>query len=173
MHEAGIEDRIVSALPPLDLLDRSALAPFSRLGLRHAFYWAGGSSLASLLALDLERVGPLFGIIAVTLALSTRAFLRPAQAIRRRIAQTKRGELARVRTQIDRAKERALGAGAPDDPGASDLPGLLAWEARLLEVSEWPFDTGTRVRFAAVVLLAVGSWLGGAVVERVLGLVLG
>ncbi len=169
----GMEDRIVEALPPLDLLDRSPFAPFSRMGLRRAFYWAGGSSIASLLALDIERVGPLFGIIALTLAFSSLALLAPARAIRRRIAQTKRLELERVRERISRAKERALGSGVADDPDASDLPGLLAWEARLLEVSEWPFDTGTRLRFAGVVLLVVGSWLGGAMVERVLGLVLG
>ena len=60
------------------------------------------------------------------------------------------------------------------EPGAaSELEGLLAWEARIERVPEWPFDVPTLIRFGAVLILAVGSWVGGAVVERVLGVVLG
>jgi hypothetical protein len=35
-----------------------------------------------------------------------------------------------------------------------------------------PFDTPTLVRFALFLLIPLGSWLGGAVVERVVDLVL-
>jgi hypothetical protein len=40
-------------------------------------------------------------------------------------------------------------------------------------VREWPYDAPTLARFAFLVLLAVGSWLGGALVERVVNLFLG
>jgi hypothetical protein len=50
------------------------------------------------------------------------------------------------------------------------LPGLLAMEARIEGVNTWPFDISTFLRFSALGLLAVGSWLGGAVIERLLGL---
>ena len=64
----------------------------------------------------------------------------------------------------------------PEDAAASDrqppLPALLAWEARIESVREWPFDTPTLVRFALFLLIPLGSWLGGAVVERVVDLVL-
>jgi hypothetical protein len=36
-------------------------------------------------------------------------------------------------------------------------------------VSTWPFDTGTLVRFGFIIAMATGSWLGGALVERLLG----
>lgn len=167
---APVPNRIAERIESLDLLDRSRLRPFSRLGLRQAFYWAGGSSIASLLALDLERVAPLFGVLAITLALSTSAFVQPALAIHRRIVREKRLELDRVRERIRRARDGALSG---DAEGAAALPGLLAYEARMTAVPEWPFDTGTRLRFAALVVLAIGSWLGGALVERLLGLALG
>jgi len=47
---------------------------------------------------------------------------------------------------------------------------LLALEARTEGVNTWPFDISTFLRFSALGLLAVGSWLGGAVIERLLGL---
>ncbi len=62
----------------------------------------------------------------------------------------------------------AAGAAA----GAPELPSLLAWEARIDAVREWPFDTPTLVRFSFFVLIPLASWLGGAVVERLLDLAL-
>jgi hypothetical protein len=60
------------------------------------------------------------------------------------------------------------------EPGAAaELEGLLAWEQRISEVREWPFDVSTLARFGALLALAIGSWLGGAVVERALGMALG
>jgi hypothetical protein len=38
--------------------------------------------------------------------------------------------------------------------------------------ARWRFDTPTGVRFALFLLIPLGSWLGGAVVERVVDLVL-
>ena len=37
---------------------------------------------------------------------------------------------------------------------------------------EWPFDVPTLLRFLVLALVAAGSWLGGAVVERLLGVFL-
>jgi hypothetical protein len=158
----------------IDLLDRSSLAPFAHQGLRHAFYWVGGSSIASLLAFELDRAGPLFAILAGTLFMGTLALLEPARAIHARLREAKRAELSRVRDRIVRARDVALGA--TPEPGGSaavELPGLLAYESRIEAVSEWPFDVPTLLRFGALLTLAVGSWLGGAVVERLLGSMLG
>ena len=49
------------------------------------------------------------------------------------------------------------------------LPALLAAEARIASAREWPFDTPNALRFVFYVTLGVGSWLGGALVERLLG----
>ena len=124
-----------------------------------------------MLALDLARVGPLLAILAGTLAMATLSFLGPARPIRDRVRREKQLELAALRERIAAAKENALGR-ASGGPGPAELPGLLAYETRLEAVPEWPFDTGTQLRFAGVVVLVVGSWLGGALVERALVFVL-
>jgi hypothetical protein len=45
---------------------------------------------------------------------------------------------------------------------------LLAYHDLVERCSEWPFDTPAVLRLALVVLVGLGSWLGGAVVERML-----
>jgi hypothetical protein len=162
--------RLVGAIERVDLLDRSSLAPFSHMGLRNAFTWAVGSSIASLIFLDVERIWPVAGVIAVTLFMATRALLDPVRQIQRRLRAAKRVELDRVREQIRSARASVLEPG--DVEGAARLPGLLAWEARVEQVAEWPFDAPTLARFGALIVLAVGSWLGGALVERLLGVAL-
>ena len=162
--------RITREISEINLLDQGALEPFARQGLRRAFFWVGGSTIASLLALEAQRLWPLLAVLAATLLLATLAFLEPARSVRARLRGAKRGELARARSEIARVKEAALSGNGAE---ASRLPGLLAYESRIQAVREWPFDTPTLARFAALALLATGSWLGGAVVERLLGSVLG
>jgi len=160
--------RIAAALRGIDLLDLRPLRCFGQQGLRSAFYWAGGSSIASLLAWDLDRVAPLAAILALTLALASYALLEPVHAVRHHILRAKQAELEAVRARIRRAREALLAGGE-----AAGLPGLLAYEARIERVSEWPFDAPTLIRFGALALLATGSWLAGALVERGLDAILG
>jgi hypothetical protein len=42
------------------------------------------------------------------------------------------------------------------------------YEGRIASVPEWPFDTPTIARFGLYLLIPLGSWLGGALVERLL-----
>jgi hypothetical protein len=163
--------RITHEISEVDLLDQSALAPIARQGLRRAFLWTGGSTLASLLALDVQRLWPLLAVLAVTLLLATLAFVQPARSVRARLRDAKQGELHRVRSEIARVKEIALRSGG--DSESARLPALLAYENRIEAVREWPFDTPTLARFALLALLTAGSWLGAAVVKRILDAVLG
>ena len=167
-----VRARVSREIKKIDLLDRRSLAPLARPGLRNAFFWAGGSSIASLLALDMHRTWPLFVIIAGTLLLATLALVGPVRGIHQKLREKKRSELARIRERIRLAKESTLELSGDRGEAAAQLPGLLAYESRIEGVSEWPFDTPTLVRFAALVLLVTGSWLGGAIVERLLTMAL-
>ena len=55
---------------------------------------------------------------------------------------------------------------------ASDLGGLLAYREFVASVPDVP-GSGTRGRLLLYVAIPVGSWLGGALVERILSAVLG
>jgi hypothetical protein len=65
--------------------------------------------------------------------------------------------LTRVRAQIAEARQTR------DDVR---LPGLLAWESRVESVPEWPIDAAALRRIALYLLIPLGSWVGGALVER-------
>ena len=64
------------------------------------------------------------------------------------------------------AEARPLAAGAR-------LANLVAWRGLVERVREWPYDASTLLRFALVVSLCLGSWLGGAIVDRLLDAFLG
>lgn len=150
----------------VSLLAPDELAPFARTGLRASAYWFLGSSIASLLTLDAGAWGIVVGVIAVTLALGFISLLLPSRGVHERLRAAKRDELLRVRAEIDSARaalfDDAHGAGAE----IARMPALLAWEARIEQVSVWPFDAPTLVRFALFLLVPLGSWLGGALVDR-------
>ena len=60
-------------------------------------------------------------------------------------------------------------AHANDTPEvATRLATLLTLKEHIDAAREWPFDVPTLARFALYVAIGLGSWLGGAVVERIL-----
>ena len=146
-------------------------APFARTGLRASAYWFLGSSIASLLTLDEGAWGIVVGVIAVTLALGFVSLLLPSRGVHERLRAAKKDELLRVRGEIEDARAALL-----DERGAeieaARMPALLAWEARVEKIGVWPFDATTLVRFALFLLVPLGSWVGGALVDRAVDTVL-
>ena len=65
-----------------------------------------------------------------------------------------------------------LRLGLTHRPAGAKLPGLLAYKHEIESVREWPFDAPTLTRFFLYVAIPLGSWIGGALVERLLGVAL-
>ena len=150
----------------IDLLDLQALAPFARQGLRSALLWLLLLSLVSLNAVDLVWF---FSIAVIALVGGTAALMLPVRGIHLRLRQAKRAELERVHTAI-RGDPGALSGSLISGHGASlGLSDLLAYRKFLESVREWPFDAPSMLRFALYLAIPLGSWLGGAFVERLLG----
>lgn len=160
-------------LGPVDLLNPRALAPFAHRGLRSAVFWIGGSCIASLLVLGPNML-PATAVIAATMAIGTAALFLPTREVHSRLRAEKEAELARVRDAIRGEREGLLPSDATGVSASAGtrLPGLLAYEARIASASVWPFDAPTVVRFLLLLALALGSWIGGAVVEQILSTVL-
>ena len=154
------------------LVDPSPLEPFARAGLRGSALWFGGSALASLLFVGASAGWIVALVLVVTLGLGVASLLLPSRGIHLRIRERKREELARVRAAIARSGA-ALFGGAAGDADAGRLPALIAYEARIAAVREWPFDTATLRRFLLFRLIPLASWIGGALVERVVDAALG
>ena len=100
--------------------------------------------------------------------MGTIALLLPSRGARRRLRSAKREEIVRVHRAIrgdaDALQASVIG-GWRSEPSIADL---LAYERFLQSISSWPFDQATWLRFGLVLALPLGSWLGGAVVERLL-----
>ena len=111
-------------------------------------------------------------LMAGTVASAVTAFLLPARGVRVRIAEEKARELGRLRGALADAQAVALAEGTGARAAAARLPGLIALERRIDDVREWPFDTASWLRLALYVALGLGSWLGGAIMERLIDVVL-
>jgi hypothetical protein len=109
-------------------------------------------------------------ILVATTAIAVASLLAPSRGVHERLRDAKRQELGWLRAEITRSSD-ALRRG--DAAGAAQLPALLAWESRVVAAPEWPFDTSTWLRFALFLLVPLGSWLGGAIAERMVGRWLG
>lgn len=157
----------------VSLLDKSALAPFVRAGLRSSIVWLLGSSLATTLMVDVNAPWLVGIVLAGTMALGVAVLLFPSVGLNERLRGEKERELAWVRGEIGRAREALARSDAASRDEASRLPALLAWETRVDDASTWPFDTPTLVRFSLLLLVPIASWAGGALFERLIDALLG
>ena len=163
---------LARAIPRLDLFDRRPLAPFARQGLRSALLTLLAIAILSLNAADrgfawsLGVMGPIF------LGLAAAALLLPARGVRDRVQRAKREELERVRQAIQGNADALADSAIAKRAESLGLADLLAYRQYVESVHEWPFDAPMLARFALFALLPLGSWLGGALVERGLGTLL-
>jgi hypothetical protein len=158
----------------IDLLNLRALELFGRIGLRLSLAWIIGISIFTLLLLFLfpnPRLAavPIVPVMAFTLVIATVALVIPVRGVRRGIRNAKRAALADLAVELRRTRDAAL---AGDKEIQGHLADLLSYRAFVEALREWPFDTSTLVRFGLYLLIPLGSWLGGAFVERLLAALL-
>jgi hypothetical protein len=99
------------------------------------------------------------------LALAVTALVLPVWGIHVRLRDQKLKELRVVRTHIQDEQNKVVSA--KGDTG-NRLIGLLAMEVRVERVNVWPVDIGSFAKVGLYLLLGIGSWVGAALVERLL-----
>lgn len=155
-------------LPEIDLFDLAPLAPLTRQGLHSAL---PGLIVLSFFALNVLDRGFLWAIGVMgmlSLAAAGAAVMLPVRGVHERVREEKRRELARIDAAI-KGDVTALGASAiRHRANAVGLADLLAYRNFVYSVREWPFDAPTRTRLLLYAAIPIGSWLGGAFVERLL-----
>jgi hypothetical protein len=157
----------------IDLLDLRGLAPLARIGLRSALAFAIAASMIAAMAGDELTLPVTLATVVIVAAVGAFALMLPVRGAHRAIRAAKNAELLAVREAIARTRTPALVGGVESAVAATRLGGLLAFEARIAGVGEWPFDVGTFVRFLAFLALPLGSWIAGALVDRVVSRMLG
>jgi len=161
--------RLAHAIGEIDLLELGPVHVFSRRGLRRALRWLVLASVASLVVFDAGRGGPPALVFLGIVVFALFSFWLPIRGAHERVRAEKQRVLAGVRARIRGERERVEAGTAR----GGRLADLLAYEARVQGVSEWPIDGFTLLRLACYLLLPLGSWLGGALVERLVNVVLG
>jgi hypothetical protein len=164
--------QLARSLPGVDLLDRQALLPFARQGLRSAI---PGVIFVTFLALNLGDSGFVLALALIgpaVLAQNAVTLLIPMRGVHERLRAAKRDELARVRAAI-RGEPGALRGSPLGNRERLSLADLLAWRAFVDAAPEWPIDLPTLGRFAAYVGVPLLGWVGAALVQHVLESALG
>ena len=163
--------RLAHSIARLDLLDLEPVHVFSRRGLRRTLRWAFLTAVASLVVIDAGWDGPPTLVLLGIVGFAVFSFLLPVRGAHDRVRAEKRRTLEALRASVRAERERLESAEAGSTSGR--LADLLAYEARIAGVSEWPIDGFTLLRFSLYLLLPFGSWLGGALVERIVNTLLG
>jgi hypothetical protein len=144
----------------IDLLHVDKLAVIGRHSARNALIWFTVAAIACLFFVGGGFDTTIIVILVACAGMGLWIFLRPMEHVHRRIRAEKAVELDRLRNEIGRIRDEA----ARDPSAAARLQGLLAYEARIQAVHEWPFDQTTLVRVAAYVLIPAIPWFGEAFV---------
>jgi hypothetical protein len=155
----------------VDWLDPRPLAPFARKGLRSVLLL-----LLFWLWFSLFLLAPWGRVVALPMlvlfpALCVAALLLPVSGVHRRLVAAKGAELARLDGALHAEAEVNL-TPAGGAPVGARLANLVAYRGLVEAANTWPFDFTVWLRFVLYVTLGVGSWLGAALVERVLGALL-
>ena len=157
---------LAKRLPKLNLLDTESCKPFTQHGVHSVLLIVIMMSITAYITA--QPGAGLVGAVINTLFMLTIAVIAlvlPMRGVRRRIQAQKREELATIRNHIRLKSESVLaGTGETGD----SLAALLAMELRIERVHEWPIDVGSLSRIALYLMLGLGSWIGAALVERML-----
>ncbi len=151
----------------LDLLDPRPLAPLVREGTTGALMGIVGISIISLgfLASSEPSSVQLIGFALLCLTMSAAMLILPMRSVHRLISRHKHEELERVGAAIRGDRSALADSGIAAQAETLSLADLVAYRDLIASVREWPFRPTTFL----LLVIPVGSWIGGALVELVLG----
>ena len=164
LAEGARLERLVPRLSRVDLLDLRPLRPFTRRGLFNALLIAGAVGIG-LLSVGVVESGfqvlvvGVWILFVVGIAIGLLLALLP---LHRLIRDAKRSELDWCRDALIRERTKLREGGAE----RSRIDEIVTYRDVVEGVSAWPADSPTFVRFSLYLLIPLGSWAGGAIVER-------
>lgn len=168
---AGIWDRPGPQRSDIDLLNLENIYIIGRSGLEGALIWFIVIAIAGVLILPDVGAGlwVVLSLYVINVGGGLMFLLTPALKIRSLIRDVKREELVRLEPLLRQTRDDTL---TGDTSTHGRLTDLLAYKTQIESTPEWPFDSSTLLRFGLYLLIPVGSMIGGALVERVVDMVL-
>jgi len=155
--------KVLDAELKIDLLRTDTLAVLGRSAARSALIWFVVSAVACLFFVGGDLNWLTIGLIMSCAVMGIAIFASIMSRIHRQILTAKAAELEHIRHQIE-----AMRASMHEDyHAATRLHGLLAYEKRIADAQEWPFDQSTLVRVGASALIVTVPWFGQAIAAYV------
>lgn len=163
--------------PAVDLLDQRPMRVVGRMALRSSLSWIVGMSIGSLVFVNPElqlrqSILVLFPLLVAMIAIASAALLLPTRGVHRRIVRLKRSELERVDAAIRGERGALRKSKLAEQADSVSLADLIAYRGLIQAVPEWPFDASVVGRLGFYLLIPLGSWIGAALVERLVNLLL-
>jgi hypothetical protein len=150
---------LLNAELKIDLLRIDQLAVLGRSAARSALVWFVVSAIACLFFAGGDLDWLTVALIVGCAVMGGGIFISTMSRIHKKIRAAKAAELEHIRCQVE-----TMRAQMEDDQQASArLHGLLAYEKRISEAPEWPFDQTTLVRVVASAFILTVPWFGQAV----------
>jgi hypothetical protein len=140
----------------IDLLRVDELSIIGRSGARASLIWLCVAAVISLFFVSGQAAALVIATIVISAGMAAWLFYRSLTHVHMMIRQAKRDELERLRRAITEQRTQAV----HDHAAAARLQGLLAYEARIEKVHEWPFDQLTLLRVSTYVLIPATPALG-------------
>ena len=167
--ESGRLQHLATRVSRLDLLDLRLLRPFTRQALLNALLLGilVGIALLVLVESGVWEVVLVYWIVAGTAI--TFGLWRSLLPIHRMIRDAKRTQLDWCRDALIRERTKLLERGNE----RSRIDEMVAYRDVVEGVSTWPGDSTNFVRISLLLLIPLGSWAGGAIVERFIDSLLG
>ena len=151
--------RTLNAELKIDLLRIDQLSVLGRSAARTALIWFMISAVGCLFFVGGDLNWLTILLTAACAAMGVGMFVRIVSRIHGQIVKAKQAELETIRSRID-----SLRTSLHEDAFASaKLHGLLAYEKRISDAPEWPFDQTTAVRVGVSALILTVPWFGQAV----------
>ena len=157
----------------VQVLRVDAFQPLGSYGLRCALLWSIALALWTINLVDRSFAASVSFAGLATVVGASAALLLPLRGVNERIRAAKAEEIDRVDAALSgdrRALAHTLLSGWD---GPLSLADLLAYRRAVAEAREWPLDLSSLARFALYLAIPVGSWLGGALMERFVDALLG
>ncbi len=153
--------RMLHAELKIDLLRTDTLAVLGRSAARSSLIWFVISAVAFLFFAGGDLNWLTILLIAACAGMGIGMFASIMSRVHKQVVAAKATELEHVRCQID-AMRAAM---TTNDHAATRLHGLLAYEKRIDDAPEWPFDQTTLMRVGASALIVTVPWFGQAIVQ--------
>lgn len=157
-------------LRSVDLTNLGRYAPFTDQGLTNAAIIMGFVSMFAFLGIVDRYVFLVSTVMLYGCGAALLGLLLPVWALRGRIKAEKEKEASWCRARIPALRENLIAGNAG---AAQELAGLITYLRDIEGVNTWPVAPGGLTRFGLFLLIPIGSWAGGALMERLVDSAIG